>query len=382
MKSAPAEFDAKPSLLAYALCVLLASVTFPLIWVGGLVTTYDAGMAVPDWPGTYGYNMFLYPWQTWFYGPWDLFIEHGHRLLGALAGMIAIGLVAASLVGHSPQWLRVASIAALVLVIMQGALGGARVLLDERVVAAVHGCVGPGFFAYVCTLAFWIRQSRIEAATRESAVHVKSRGTVVMNLTPELVAAMKSPSATDRSEVKKLLTIVLPLAVAVALQMIVGAMVRHVPVTATAGYFKSAVLIHVVLGLVIAIQSLAIVWKLRSLAVARAFRGIATLIAAVVIVQISLGVATYVVKYAFPTILVDEAAFSSLGLSTERAVAGFTVIEKGFVQAMITTAHVANGSLLLAGVTLLASRVLVQSFSGSHLMSTKTHLPLHQGASA
>ena len=41
---------------------LLVCATFPLIWVGGLVTTHDAGMAVPDWPGTYGYNLFAYPW--------------------------------------------------------------------------------------------------------------------------------------------------------------------------------------------------------------------------------------------------------------------------------------------------------------------------------
>ena len=67
----------------HRLAVALACATFPLIWVGGLVTTYDAGMAVPDWPGTYGYNLLLYPWQTWIAGPWDLFIEHGHRLLGA-----------------------------------------------------------------------------------------------------------------------------------------------------------------------------------------------------------------------------------------------------------------------------------------------------------
>ena len=66
-------------------CALVCA-TFPLIWVGGLVTTYDAGMAVPDWPNTYGYNLFLYPWQTWIDGPWDLFIEHGHRLFGALVG--------------------------------------------------------------------------------------------------------------------------------------------------------------------------------------------------------------------------------------------------------------------------------------------------------
>ena len=73
--------------------ILLACTTFPLIWVGGLVTTYDAGMAVPDWPNTYGYNMFLYPPTTWLSGPWDLLIEHGHRLLGSLAGLVAIGLV-------------------------------------------------------------------------------------------------------------------------------------------------------------------------------------------------------------------------------------------------------------------------------------------------
>ncbi len=42
---------------------------FPLLWVGGLVTTTDSGMAVPDWPTTYGYNLFLYPWQTWILGP-------------------------------------------------------------------------------------------------------------------------------------------------------------------------------------------------------------------------------------------------------------------------------------------------------------------------
>src|SRR6186997_3734563 len=74
--------------------VVLACATFPLVWVGGLVTTTDAGMAVPDWPNTYGYNLFLYPWQSWLAGPWDLFIEHGHRLLGMTAGLLAIALLA------------------------------------------------------------------------------------------------------------------------------------------------------------------------------------------------------------------------------------------------------------------------------------------------
>ena len=73
--------------------MVLACATFPLVWVGGLVTTTDAGMAVPDWPSTYGYNLFLYPWQTWLAGPWDLFVEHGHRLLASAVGMLTIGLL-------------------------------------------------------------------------------------------------------------------------------------------------------------------------------------------------------------------------------------------------------------------------------------------------
>src|SRR6188768_2537736 len=136
----------------HRLAVALALVTFPLIWVGGLVTTYDAGMAVPDWPGTYGYNILRYPWQTWIAGPWDLFIEHGHRLLGATAGLLAISLVVVVLVRERRGSLVVAAFGALGLVIFQGALGGMRVLLDERFLALLHGCVGPIFFAYLAGL--------------------------------------------------------------------------------------------------------------------------------------------------------------------------------------------------------------------------------------
>ena len=123
--------------------VALACATFPLVWVGGLVTTTDAGMAVPDWPNTYGYNLFLYPWQTWLAGPWDIFVEHGHRMLGAVVGMITIGLLAVIWRNERRPWLRWVSLAALGLVIMQGVLGGMRVLLDERTLAMLHGCIGP-----------------------------------------------------------------------------------------------------------------------------------------------------------------------------------------------------------------------------------------------
>ena len=93
-----------PARLLHRLAVLAVCLVWPLIWVGGLVTTFDAGMAVPDWPATYGYNLFLYPYKTWLLGPFDLFIEHGHRLLGAVVGMVAIGIVIAAFWRDPRRW--------------------------------------------------------------------------------------------------------------------------------------------------------------------------------------------------------------------------------------------------------------------------------------
>jgi heme A synthase len=73
---------------------LLVGVTAVLLSFGALVTTYEAAMAVPDWPATYGHNMFLFPMAEWLHGPWDLFLEHGHRLLGATAGLVTLVLAA------------------------------------------------------------------------------------------------------------------------------------------------------------------------------------------------------------------------------------------------------------------------------------------------
>lgn len=75
-------------MLISALLVLLTM--FPLIFLGGLVTSHGAGMSVPDWPNSYGYNMFLFPVSEWLGG---IFFEHTHRLLGTLVGFFCINLV-------------------------------------------------------------------------------------------------------------------------------------------------------------------------------------------------------------------------------------------------------------------------------------------------
>ena len=148
----------------HRLAVALVCATFPLIWVGGLVTSYKAGMAVPDWPTTYGENMFLYSWHKWITGPFDLFIEHGHRLLGSAVGMLTIAFLVSVWLCDRRRWMKWVSLGALAAVIAQGVLGGMRVLLDEVAVARIHGCVGPAFFAYTVALAVftsgrWLSES-------------------------------------------------------------------------------------------------------------------------------------------------------------------------------------------------------------------------------
>ena len=120
-----------PGRLLHRCAVLLICIVWPLIWVGGLVTTYDAGMAVPDWPGTYGYNMFLYPIDTWLYGPFDLLIEHGHRLLGSLAGIVAIATLVTAIFCEPRRWVIWMAAAVLLAVIGQGDVGAPGVPLGE-----------------------------------------------------------------------------------------------------------------------------------------------------------------------------------------------------------------------------------------------------------
>lgn len=92
VSTAPSADRASPRTLhVFAVATLLA--TLPLIFMGGLVTTKGAGMSVPDWPNTYGYNMFLFPPSLWIGG---IFYEHTHRLLGTLVGLLAVGTVLAA----------------------------------------------------------------------------------------------------------------------------------------------------------------------------------------------------------------------------------------------------------------------------------------------
>src|ERR1700759_3767616 len=91
-----------------------------------MVTSKNVGLAVPDWPTTFGYNMFLFPVSKWVGG---IFFEHTHRLVASTVGFLTIILAIWLWREDSRPWVRRLGIAALAGVILQGVLGGLRVTL-------------------------------------------------------------------------------------------------------------------------------------------------------------------------------------------------------------------------------------------------------------
>jgi heme a synthase len=136
-------------MLAHRLAVSTAAATAVLIVFGGLVTNTGAALAVPDWPSTFGHNMFLFPWSGMVGG---VFYEHSHRLLGALVGLLTLALAAA--LWPRGGRLRLLGLVAVAVVIAQGVIGGLRVVLLTDGLAMVHGPLAQGFFALVASVAF------------------------------------------------------------------------------------------------------------------------------------------------------------------------------------------------------------------------------------
>ncbi len=177
--------------------MLTALVTLALLGVGGLVTSHGVGMAVPDWPNTYGYNMFLFPISKWVGGIW---YEHLHRLIGMVVGLLTSilgGWIWVRETRGRDRWLGVAGIALVVLllsarkmpvyytlaalglagivffswkargergslrwlgmvavsaVVLQGVLGGLRVVWFADQIGIFHAMLAQLFFTLVCAL--------------------------------------------------------------------------------------------------------------------------------------------------------------------------------------------------------------------------------------
>ena len=142
--------------------LVTASTIFLLLITGGLVTSLEAGLAVPDWPNSFGHNMLLYPVSQMKGG---VYYEHAHRLFGMLVGLATFTLAAICWRHEPRRWVKVLATALLLAVCVQGLMGGLRVtgsltlaqdrslLAPSTLIAIAHGVFGQLVFATAALLA-------------------------------------------------------------------------------------------------------------------------------------------------------------------------------------------------------------------------------------
>lgn len=276
--------------------------TLPLLYVGGTVTTYRVGLAVPDWPQTFGINMFLYEFWN---APFGVRIEHTHRLYGAAVGLATLLLAAWLLVFEPRRWMKGLGILAVAAVIVQGVLGGTRVTQVSTLLAAVHGAVGQLFFGLMVVLCV-----------------LTGKGWQV-----------RRPPTADNDRLRVRVGFLLGM---VATQIALGSWLRHFGT-------RPGIVSHAAVALLVWACALHLLGRVRKDKTTLApLVPSSSAVAALASLQIVLGIAAMVYLLPFD--------------GTPRPVS--------FYQAVVRTGHQTNGALLLAASVVLSLRTFRQ-FAGS-----------------
>jgi heme a synthase len=244
--------------------------TLFLIFAGAMVTSNNAGLAVPDWPTTYGWSMFTFPYRMWV---GNIFYEHGHRLLASTVGFLTIVQAVWLQLREPKRFVRVLGWLSLVTVIIQGILGGMTVLHFLPIALSVgHALTGELFFCINIAIAFFT--SRFYGSLR---TYEKGDAPVAMAWT---------------------------LTAVVYLQIFAGAILRHlgaglaipdfplsfgrVVPAFTSGEIVAA-FVHRAGGFVVAAAVISMALRLRRYETRHPLRGLANLLVAVVAGQVLLG---------------------------------------------------------------------------------------------
>ena len=188
---------------------LVVAATLCLIFIGGLVTTKDAGMSVPDWPTTFRYSMFSVPFAKWTGEDAiqsGVFYEHSHRLFASMVGLLTTALAIWIWKSEPRRWLRWLGFGAFLLVIAQGVIGGLRVTNNSILLAMIHGCTAQ---AFLCVLVF------IAAALSPIWFELEKKS-----------PRFKSDDA-NRARFRTITATSWLLVAAVYIQLIIGAVMRH-----------------------------------------------------------------------------------------------------------------------------------------------------------
>jgi cytochrome c oxidase assembly protein subunit 15 len=124
-----------------------AFATFLLIIAGALVTSNDAGLAVPDWPTSF--HTFRMPRMVG-----GVLYEHGHRMMAGFTILLTLGITIYTLLVDRRRWMKNLALAAFGTIILQAILGGVTVLhLLPPLVSTAHAMVGQTFFCIAVAIA-------------------------------------------------------------------------------------------------------------------------------------------------------------------------------------------------------------------------------------
>lgn len=186
-------------MLLHLFALLVAAATALLIFAGGLVTSTESGLSVPDWPTTYGWSMFTFPLEKMVGG---IRYEHSHRLIASTVGFLILVLAIWLWRAEPRRWVRRLGYLALAAVITQGILGGITVLtyLPDPISIA-HASLAQIVFCLTTAIALFTSRGWTEAR-------------------PPL-----SPDAVADDAVLRKLTVVTTAGIYV--QILIGATMRH-----------------------------------------------------------------------------------------------------------------------------------------------------------
>lgn len=149
-----------------------AFATLLLICSGGMVTSKGVGLAVPDWPTTFGYNMFLFPVSKWVGG---VLFEHTHRLIASTVGFLTIILAIWLWRVEDRQTIKTLGLLAVAAVILQGILGGLRVTMLKDQIGIFHACLAQAFFGLIVLIAIVTTSSWRSLNLNAKSIQVSER---------------------------------------------------------------------------------------------------------------------------------------------------------------------------------------------------------------
>jgi len=278
--------------------VLVAGATFFLIIAGANVTSHDAGLAVPDWPLSFGK---FFPKMVG-----NVFWEHGHRMIATGVGMLTIALALIIQFKERRTWVKRLGWTALAAVIAQGLLGGLTVkLLLPLAVSAAHATLAQLFFLITVSLAVFTSRSWIE---------------------PPDTAVEDSDAPSTRSLTVLALIVIL-------VQLVLGATLRHsatwdeeLPFGLLLAHIGGAITVALVLGFTVT-------RVLRRHGTEKYLARPALIATGLLITQLGLGVAAYLARRASPS---DPQPLTYM--------------------VSLTVAHVACGALVFAATIVLMLR--------------------------